>query len=327
VASGVSRLVLLENGEHNLYSIEKELRLLIAGQRRETVVEPVLGSVLDPVLMERLMRQHRVHTVFHAAAYKHVPIVERHESMGVETNTIGTLLAAQAAVHAGVRAFILVSTDKAVRPTSVMGASKRLAEMVLQSMHAVHGRATTFSMVRFGNVLGSSGSVIPLFREQIERGGPVTVTHPDMVRYFMTIPEAAELVLQAAGLARGGEVFVLDMGEPVRIDDVARNMIRLAGRSVRDAAHPAGDIEIAYTGIRPGEKLFEELFIGTDLRPTEHPGIRLAQEPWMNWPELETCLAKLRASIDQRDDHAVREQVWKVIQHGSGQPLNPPVIG
>ena len=327
VASGVSRLVLLENGEHNLYSIEKELRLLIATQRRETVIEPVLGSVLDPVLMERLMRQHRVHTVFHAAAYKHVPIVERHESMGVETNAIGTLLTAQAAVHAGVRSFILVSTDKAVRPTSVMGASKRLAEMVLQSMHAVHGGVTTFSMVRFGNVLGSSGSVIPLFREQIERGGPVTVTHPDMVRYFMTIPEAAELVLQAAGLARGGEVFVLDMGEPVRIDDVARNMIRLAGRSVRDAAHPAGDIEIAYTGVRPGEKLFEELFIGTDLQATEHPGIRLAQEPWMSWSELETCLAQLRASIDQRDDHAVREQVWKAIQHGSERPSQSRAIG
>jgi FlaA1/EpsC-like NDP-sugar epimerase len=327
VASGVDRLVLLENGEHNLYSIEKELRLAIATQRRDTVLEPVLGSVLDPVLLERLMRQHRVHTVFHAAAYKHVPIVERHESMGVETNTVGTLLAAQAAVHAGVKAFVLISTDKAVRPTSVMGASKRLAEMVLQSMHSVHGGNTTFSMVRFGNVLGSSGSVIPLFREQIERGGPVTVTHPDMVRYFMTIPEAAELVLQAAGMARGGEVFVLDMGDPVRIDDVARNMIRLAGRSIRDAANPSGDIEIIYTGVRPGEKLFEELFIGIDLKSTEHPGIRLANEPWTPWSELESVLAKLRAGIDQRDDHAVREQVWQAIAGPSEQSSRQTLAG
>ncbi|NBV65167.1 MAG: NAD-dependent epimerase/dehydratase family protein, partial [Planctomycetes bacterium] len=256
-------------------------------------------------------------TVYHAAAYKHVPIVERHESVGAETNVIGTHVLAVAAQRAGVESFVLVSTDKAVRPTSVMGASKRVAEMVLQGLHDA-GSRTRFCMVRFGNVLGSSGSVIPLFREQISRGGPLTVTHPDMVRYFMTIPEAADLILQAGAMAKGGEVFLLDMGEPVRVDDLARNMIRLAGRSVRDAAHPAGDIEIQYTGIRPGEKMFEELLIGEVAQPTEHPSIRLGHEPALPSSLMTMHLDRLRAAIDQRDDTLVRSLLHDMVREASG---------
>ncbi|NBV64800.1 MAG: NAD-dependent epimerase/dehydratase family protein, partial [Planctomycetes bacterium] len=255
-------------------------------------------------------------TVYHAAAYKHVPIVERHESVGAETNVIGTHVLATAAERAGVETFVLVSTDKAVRPTSVMGASKRVAELVLQGLHR-QGSRTRFCMVRFGNVLGSSGSVIPLFREQIARGGPVTVTHPDMVRYFMTIPEAAELILQAGAMAKGGEVFLLDMGEPVRVDDLARNMIRLTGRTVRDAANPNGDIEIQYTGIRPGEKMFEELLIGGETKPTEHASIRLGHEPALTPQRLDTSIDRLRAAIDQRDDNAVRSLLVEMVSEAS----------
>ena len=316
IACRPDRLVLLDACEHNLYAIEMELRNWMSANRSDVRLEAVLGSVQDAVLVERLLQANRIQTVYHAAAYKHVPIVERHESVGAETNVIGTYVLAVAAERAGVETFVLVSTDKAVRPTSVMGASKRVAEMVLQGLHQA-GSRTRFCMVRFGNVLGSSGSVIPLFREQIARGGPLTVTHPDMVRYFMTSPEAADLILQAGAMAQGGEVFLLDMGEPVRVDDLARNMVRLAGRSVRDAANPTGDIEIQYTGIRPGEKMFEELLIGDVTQPTEHVSIRLGHEPSLPSSLMNMHLDRLRAAIDQRDDTLVRSLLHDMVREAS----------
>lgn len=300
-------LVLLEQNEFALYTIDRELRAVIAGLPSEIrpSLHTQLGSVTDGVLMDALLRRHRIGTVYHAAACKHVPIVEENEVEGVRTNSFGTLVAARAAAAAGVERFVLISTDKAVRPTSVMGASKRLAEMMLQALQAEQP-LTRFVMVRFGNVLGSSGSVVPLFREQIARGGPVTVTDPEMTRYFMTIPEAAELVLQAGALGAGGEVFVLDMGEPVRIVDLARRMIGLAGRSVRDADRPEGEIEIVFTGLRPGEKLFEELVIGANLERTTHPGVLQAREHYLPWKQLEQRLVELEFCLDQRDSAGVR---------------------
>ncbi len=313
VDAGPTRLVLLDQCEHNLYAIEKEIRHAIAKRGTEMLLETSLGSVNDRVLLERVLVAQRIETVYHAAAYKHVPMVEKHETAGVETNVFGTLIAAQAAVNAGVNAFIFVSTDKAVRPTSVMGASKRLAEMILQSMNDVSPGRTVFSMVRFGNVLGSSGSVIPLFQEQLERGGPVTVTHAEMVRYFMTIPEAAQLVIQAGAMAKGGEVFVLDMGEPVKIIDLAKNMIRLAGRTLRNEDHPTGEIEIQITGMRPGEKLYEELLISSNATSTEHASIGLAHEPFESWNSLEAKLDRLQTAVDQRDDGVVRRLLGELV--------------
>ncbi|MCE9619906.1 MAG: polysaccharide biosynthesis protein [Planctomycetes bacterium] len=315
-----TRLVLLDHSEHNLYVIEKQIRALIANRRSETILETSLGSVNDRVLLDRLLAAQRIETIYHAAAYKHVPMVERHETAGVETNVFGTLTAARAALHAGVKAFVFVSTDKAVRPTSVMGASKRLAEILLQSMQEQSKGRTKFAMVRFGNVLGSSGSVIPLFQEQLERGGPVTVTHPEMVRYFMTIPEAAQLVIQAGAMANGGEVFVLDMGEPVKILDLAKNMIRLAGRTLRDESNPSGEIEIQITGTRPGEKLYEELLISDDTSHTEHPSIGLAREPFESWSSLEARLDRLQTAVDQRDDGVVRILLGELV---GGYQTNP----
>ena len=313
VRLGPRSLVILDNCEFNLYTIEQELRVK-GGLGSGVQIIAVLGSVLDQVRLERVMADYLIETVFHAAAYKHVPIVETNEIEGISVNAIGTLRAARAAQTAGVKSFVLISTDKAVRPTSVMGASKRLAEQCLQALAAASTaeasrssqRAnakprTRFTMVRFGNVLGSSGSVVPLFTEQIRGGGPVTVTHPDMTRYFMTIPEAASLVIQAGAMGAEGDVLVLDMGEPVRIFDLAQNMIRLAGFSVRDAQHPDGDIAIQVTGLRPGEKLFEELLIGTDCSPTEHPGILRAHEPFMAWNLLQSKLDVLEATLDQHD--------------------------
>ena len=313
IEAGPTRLVLLDQCEHNLYTIEKEIRHMIAKRGTEMLLETSLGSVNDRVLLDRLLVAQRIETVYHAAAYKHVPMVEKHETAGVETNVFGTLTMAQAALHAGVNAFIFVSTDKAVRPTSVMGASKRLAEIILQSMNESSNGRTIFSMVRFGNVLGSSGSVIPLFQEQLERGGPVTVTHAEMVRYFMTIPEAASLVIQAGAMAKGGEVFVLDMGEPVKIIDLAKNMIRLAGRTLRDKDHPTGEIEIQITGTRPGEKLYEELLISSDATSTEHVSIGLAREPFESWNSLEAKLDRLQTAVDQRDDGVVRKLLGELV--------------
>ena len=313
VQAGPTRLVLLEQCEHNLYVIEKEIRHIISKHGSEMLLETSLGSVNDRVLVDRLLVAQRIETIYHAAAYKHVPMVEKHETAGVETNVFGTLTMAQAALRAGVRAFIFVSTDKAVRPTSVMGASKRLAEIILQSMNEISKGRTIFSMVRFGNVLGSSGSVIPLFQEQLERGGPVTVTHTEMVRYFMTIPEAAQLVIQAGAMAKGGEVFVLDMGEPVKIIDLAKNMIRLAGRTLRNEDHPTGEIEIQITGMRPGEKLYEELLISSDSTTTEHASIGLAREPFESWNSLEVQLDRLQTAVDQRDDSVVRKLLGELV--------------
>ena len=313
VQAGPTRLVLLEQCEHNLYVIEKEIRHIISKHGSEMLLETSLGSVNDRVLVDRLLVAQRIETIYHAAAYKHVPMVEKHDTAGVETNVFGTLTMAQAALRAGVKAFIFVSTDKAVRPTSVMGASKRLAEIILQSMNEISKGRTIFSMVRFGNVLGSSGSVIPLFQEQLERGGPVTVTHAEMVRYFMTITEAASLVIQAGAMAKGGEVFVLDMGEPVKIIDLAKNMIRLAGRTLRNEDHPTGEIEIQITGMRPGEKLYEELLISSDSTTTEHASIGLAREPFESWNSLEAQLDRLQTAVDQRDDGVVRKLLGELV--------------
>ena len=291
-------LVLFEQSEFSLYSIERELRAVNQIEGLGVEIHPLLGSVIHQRRCESAMRAFGVNTVYHAAAYKHVPLVEHNVIEGVQNNVFGTLHAAEAALAAGVERFVLISTDKAVRPTNVMGASKRMAELVLQAL-AQRQTSTVFSMVRFGNVLGSSGSVVPLFRDQIRDGGPVTVTHPDIIRYFMTIPEASQLVLQAGSMGRGGEVFVLDMGEPVKIADLARKMIHLMGLEEKTDETPDGDIEVVYTGLRPGEKLYEDLLIGDNPQGTAHPRIMMAREVFMPWEELRVTLNTLtRASQD-----------------------------
>jgi FlaA1/EpsC-like NDP-sugar epimerase len=390
-ALGPKSLVIIDHGEFNLFQIDSEMSRLVAqgapGGARVQLVRH-LASVTDAVRMDQIIAQHLPDTIYHAAAYKHVPIVEDNEAEGAEVNVLGTLRVAEAAIRHSVAKVVLVSTDKAVRPTSVMGATKRMGEMVLQALQAeldaaaaagigagnaagerganrggaiggasgrpvargagtdgvqqggaapdgtsssiaelleqraqrwrARGRGvnedrgagaprrTVFTMVRFGNVLGSSGSVVPIFREQIARGGPVTVTHPDVTRYFMTIPEAVQLILQAGAMAHGGEVFVLDMGDPVNIADMARNMIRLAGRSVRDDEHPTGEIAIHFTGLRPGEKLYEELIIGGDVDRTTSAAIMTAREGFMPWATFEDRLQRLEAAVSQRDGAAVR---------------------
>ncbi|HAS51961.1 MAG TPA: polysaccharide biosynthesis protein [Gammaproteobacteria bacterium] len=300
------RLVLFERSEYALYVIEQELQAILnkLGLPRIQVI-PLLGSVVHRRRLQVVLERFGVETVYHTAAYKHVPIVEHNPIEGVRNNVFGTLYAAEAAMAAGVETFVLISSDKAVRPTNVMGATKRLAELILQGL-ASAGGATRLCMVRFGNVLDSSGSVVPLFREQIRRGGPVTVTHPDVERYFMTIPEAAQLVIQASALAQGGEVLLLDMGEPVRITDLARRMIHLLGLTVRDDAHPDGDIEIQFTGLRSGEKLREELLIGNDDLPTAHPMIRCAREGHPPWPAIQAGLDQLDVAARSFDYTAVR---------------------
>ncbi|CAM3178819.1 Nucleotide sugar epimerase/dehydratase WbpM [Sphingomonas antarctica] len=299
VAAGAARLVLFESSEFALYAIERELRETAKPGTAEIV--PLLGSVRDAARLFEVMRAWRPDTVYHAAAYKHVPMVEHNPLEGLANNVMGTRLTAQAAIDAGVADFVLISTDKAVRPTNVMGASKRFAELVLQAL-AEDGAATRLSMVRFGNVLGSSGSVVPLFRKQLADGGPVTITHEDVTRYFMTIPEAAQLVIQAGGMATtGGEVFILDMGEPVRIADLARKMTELSGLTVRHAAHPDGDIEIRTVGLRPGEKLYEELLIGDDPAPTAHPLIMRAREHHLPQAELSVLIDRLGIALAQHD--------------------------
>ena len=280
-------LILLESSEPALYAIEQELGSL---QEQHSIVLPVLGNATDPLLLQRIFTHEKVDLVFHAAAYKHVPLVESNPLAGLANNVFSTYQICRSAISSGVRQVVLISTDKAVRPTNVMGASKRLAEMVVQA-YSVENNRTLFSMVRFGNVLGSSGSVVPLFRRQIAVGGPITLTHPEIIRYFMTIPESASLVLQAAALSQGGDVFLLDMGEPVRIKALAEQMVRLSGLSLRDANNPDGDIEIICTGLRPGEKLYEELLIDAESQPTSHPLIYRALErslpPHLLWPQLE----------------------------------------
>lgn len=295
-------LVLVEVSEYSLYAIEKELQGLIAEAEIDTLIKPVLASVQNQNRLTRLMQRFAINTVYHAAAYKHVPMVEFNVVEGVRNNIFGTLRTAQAAITAGVSDFVLISTDKAVRPTNVMGATKRFAELVLQALASRNDVHTHFSMVRFGNVLGSSGSVVPLFRQQIVDGGPVTVTHEDITRYFMTIPEAAQLVIQAGAMGsiaaqaqdnNGGQVFVLDMGEPVRIVELAHKLIRLMGLEIKDANNPHGDIEIVYSGLRPGEKLYEELLIGDNVQTSEHPRILTARELDLTWLELKSYLEQL----------------------------------
>jgi len=293
-----SKLVLFEQSEFSLYAIERELQAINQIEALGVEIHPLLGSVTHRRRCETAMRSFGIETVYHAAAYKHVPLVEHNVIEGVQNNVFGTFHVAEAAIAAGVKRFVLISTDKAVRPTNVMGASKRLAELVLQGL-AQRQSDTTFSMVRFGNVLGSSGSVVPLFRDQIRDGGPVTVTHPDIIRYFMTIPEASQLVLQAGSMGQGGEVFVLDMGEPVKIADLARKMIHLMGLMEKTDDRPDGDIEIVFSGLRPGEKLYEELLIGDNPQGTAHPRIMMAREVSMPWDEVEQTLNRLmRASHD-----------------------------
>ena len=291
------QLVLLEQSEFNLYAIHHELNHTMQAHHLAVEIVPVLASVTHAPRLTELFQHYRPHTVYHAAAYKHVPLVEANPVIGVENNVFGTLYAAQAAMAAGVASFVLISTDKAVRPTNIMGASKRLAELVLQAFAHANPNGTCFSMVRFGNVLGSSGSVVPLFRQQLAAGGPLTVTHADVTRYFMTIPEAAQLVLQAGAMATGGEVFVLDMGEPIKIIDLARRMIELSGMMVRDADHPDGDIAIQVTGLRPGEKLYEELLIGDNPAPTAHRRIMKAREDFLPLDALQEQLARLQQGI------------------------------
>jgi FlaA1/EpsC-like NDP-sugar epimerase len=299
------RLVICEISEYALYKIERELSRLIKAGGHSIELVPILGSVCHRERLQSIMAAFGVHTVYHAAAYKHVPLVEHNPLEGVRNNIFGTYHAAMAGLASGVETFVLISTDKAVRPTNVMGATKRFAELVLQAL-AQRKSKTRFCMVRFGNVLASSGSVVPLFREQIRKGGPVTVTHEDMIRYFMTIPEAAQLVIQAGAKAQGGDVFLLDMGEPIRIVDLARHMVRLYGFEVKDEANPNGDIEIRFTGLRPGEKLYEELLIGENALPTDHPMILRAQEEVMSADRIEILLRMFEAAVDRLDYTAIR---------------------
>ena len=309
-------LLLVDMNEYNLYAIHNELEQKRAASENGSSIVPLLGSVLDDKRMNSIMGAWHPDTVYHAAAYKHVPLVEHNPAEGVRNNVFGTLATAKAAQAAGVKDFVLVSTDKAVRPANIMGASKRLAEMTLQSLAAGEenaGNGTCFSMVRFGNVLGSSGSVVPLFRNQIKNGGPVTITHKDINRYFMTIPEAAQLVIQAGAMAKGGDVFVLDMGEPVRIYDLAHKMIELSGASVRDKEHPDGDIEITTVGLRPGEKLYEELLIGNDPAPTDHPLVMKANEKFLGLAELQSGLSGLSKAIEQDKVADIRSLIEKLV--------------
>ncbi|WP_338510448.1 nucleoside-diphosphate sugar epimerase/dehydratase [Pseudomonas trivialis] len=313
-------LLLFEHSEFNLYSILSELERSIVRESLPVKLLPILGSVRNPSKLLDTMKMWRVNTVYHAAAYKHVPMVEHNIAEGVLNNVIGTLNTAQAALEAGVANFVLISTDKAVRPTNVMGSTKRLAELTLQALsrerepilfgdsaNVPRANKTRFTMVRFGNVLGSSGSVIPLFHKQIKSGGPLTVTHPKITRYFMTIPEAAQLVIQAGSMGQGGDVFVLDMGEPVKIFELAEKMIHLSGLSVRSEKNPHGDISIEFSGLRPGEKLYEELLIGDNVVPTRHPMIMSANEDYLSWEALKEMLTELLAAVEKDDYDRVRQ--------------------
>jgi FlaA1/EpsC-like NDP-sugar epimerase len=319
LAQKPSRLLLFERSEYALYAIEQELLQQLQRHDLHVEVVPILGSVTDHGQVESVCRDYQVQTLFHAAAYKHVPLVEANPAAGVENNILGTYHTALAAEAAGVNRFVLISTDKTVRPTSVMGATKRFAEIILQAL-SEKGSKTIFAMVRFGNVLGSSGSVVPLFRKQILAGGPVTLTHREITRYFMTIPEAAQLVIQAGAMAKGGEVFVLDMGEPVRIHDLACTMIQLMGFSVRDETNPNGDIEVTVTGLRPGEKLYEELLIGSDSTATHHPMIMQAHEPRLSWQEVVACMQQFDLMLHKRDSTQLLTLLQRNVQ--GYQPTN-----
>lgn len=311
-----SALLLIELTEFALYAIERELQEQMATAGAQVTLLPLLANVRDESRMDEILRTWKPHTVYHAAAYKHVPLVEHNPAEGLKNNVLGTLNTAQLAAKHGVSALVLISTDKAVRPTNVMGASKRLAEMVLQAQALAmsdEGVKTCFSMVRFGNVLGSSGSVTPLFRKQIRDGGPITLTDERITRYFMTIPEAAQLVIQAGAMASGGDVYVLDMGEPIKIIDLAKRMVELSGLTVRDDTNPNGDIEIQVTGLRPGEKLYEELLIGDNPEPTQHARIMKAHEEFLSWPALQQHLAELMTAVDANNVPQMRELIQKLV--------------
>jgi FlaA1/EpsC-like NDP-sugar epimerase len=326
------RLLLVEMSEFALYQIHQEiqsaLELLEVSLGHDFEVVPLLASVCDEVRMHEIMDTWKPQTIYHAAAYKHVPLVEHNPAEGVRNNVWGTKVLAEAAIRNGVQNFVLISTDKAVRPTNIMGATKRLAEMVLQALNEakpyadsptikVNNSATStrtcFAMVRFGNVLGSSGSVVPLFRDQIKNGGPITLTHPDITRYFMTIPEAAQLVIQAGAMGSGGDVFVLDMGEPVRIYDLATRIVELSGLTLRNESNPHGDIEIKVTGLRLGEKLYEELLIGDNPKPTQHPRIFKAQENFVPWEQLQGQLHSLNLALSVNDVPSIRSFLQKLV--------------
>jgi len=321
-------IVLFELSEHQLYQINENLKQILTANSN-TTVHTILGSAQDPKALKNAMTKHSIHTVYHAAAFKHVPIVEDNPIAAVQNNTLGTLRCAQAAIEANVKSFVLISTDKAVRPTNIMGATKRLAELTLQALTTL-GHSTHFSMVRFGNVLGSSGSVVPLFRKQIQQGGPVTVTHPEITRYFMTIPEAAELVIQAGAMGKGGDIFVLDMGEPVKVADLARQMIKLSGLETNNP-QTQGDIEIVYTGLRPGEKLYEELLIDNNATGTAHPRIMRAEEAHLSWEETKTLLNKLEQACSDNDSSALKRILLQApisYMPQDNTPINtsPPVL-
>nr|WP_313026048.1 nucleoside-diphosphate sugar epimerase/dehydratase [Pseudomonas lopnurensis] len=326
LANKPQTLLLFEHSEFNLYSIHMELERRIEREALSTRLVPILGSIRNGDRLLDVLQTWKVETIYHAAAYKHVPMVEHNVAEGVLNNILGTMNAAQAAVQAGVANFVLISTDKAVRPTNVMGSTKRVAEMILQALSREpapvlfgstdgvhHVNKTRFTMVRFGNVLGSSGSVIPRFYQQIRSGGPVTVTHPKITRYFMTIPEAAQLVIQAGSMGQGGDVFVLDMGQPVKIAELAEKLIHLSGLSVRSEKSPHGDIAIEFTGLRPGEKLYEELLIGDNVNPTEHPMIMRANEEYFTWDVLKAILAKLLKAVEEDDYPQIRLLLREVV--------------
>jgi FlaA1/EpsC-like NDP-sugar epimerase/CheY-like chemotaxis protein len=313
LAANPSVLLLLEQAEHNLYTIHNDLEQRRIRLGSVTRVLPLLCDVTDTVRLAEIFSVFNPEVIYHAAAYKHVPMVEHNPAEGLRNNVFGTRCVAEAAIRQGVSSFVLVSTDKAVRPTNIMGASKRLCEMILQAFAAEPGHATCFSMVRFGNVLGSSGSVVPLFRRQIKEGGPLSITHRDITRYFMSIPEASQLVIKAGTFATGGEVFLLDMGEPVKIIDLARRMVELSGLTVRDEAHPDGDIEIRVTGLRPGEKLYEELLIGNNPEPTLNPRIFKASEQFKPWAELEPELACMKEAIGRNDVEEIKMLLKRII--------------
>lgn len=309
LGEGPAQLLLVDHSEYALYSIHQELQTLQTQAVQSTstcILVPLLASVTHPQRMADVCRSHGPDSIYHAAAYKHVPMVEANAGEGISNNVFGTLNMVRVALEYKVAHFVLVSTDKAVRPTNIMGASKRVAEMILQAVAATPHCPTCFSMVRFGNVLGSSGSVIPLFRRQIAAGGPITVTHPEVTRYFMTIPEAAQLVLQAGAMAEGGDVFVLDMGASIKISELARRMVALSGLRVRDENHPNADIDIVFTGLRPGEKLYEELLIGDNPLPTSHPRILRACEEHLHWDELQTLLHALHNATQSQPISAMK---------------------
>lgn len=337
------KLVLFEISEYGLYAIDKELNELCRSEKIDLEIVPLLGSVQRQNRLVTIMNNFQIETVYHAAAYKHVPLVEYNVVEGVRNNIFGTLYMAQAAIESCVDTFVLISTDKAVRPTNTMGATKRLAELVLQALASAQN-GTRFCMVRFGNVLGSSGSVVPLFRSQIRSGGPLTVTHPDIIRYFMTIPEASQLVIQAGAMGCGGDVFVLDMGQPVKIMELAHRMIRLSGLTLKNDRNPNGDMEIKITGLRPGEKLFEELLIGDNVEGTSHPRIMRANENMLPWAELRSLLIEIDMACHQFDHERLRhlllaaplaftptdgicDLVWKAKSSMRQHPVTPANIG